>query len=143
MNRHKFLSLYRPTAYVAALILALTATTAALVADSTKQAAQENIQTIDVAAKNYDFTPSEIHVKAGTTVKLRVLATDRDHGVQFDLYPDGAKKTGEPGLRFTSSEAKTKTPKGQPTEIQFAAFRCSVVCGMGHHRMKGKLVVEP
>jgi cytochrome c oxidase subunit 2 len=110
---------------------------------------QDSVQTIEVTAKNYDFTPAEIHIRAGTTVRLRVLATDRDHGVQFDLYPDGAKKKGEPGLRFNTSEAKFKTPKGQPTEIEFVAlqpgtytFKCSVVCGMGHRRMKGKLIVE-
>lgn len=116
------------------------------------QANTEGAQTIEVAAKKYDFTPAEIRVKAGARVRLVITATDRDHGIEIDPVAEGAGKKGEPGLKFDASVAKPefKLPKGQPVTIEFSAdkagtyaFKCSVFCGMGHHGMKGQIIVEP
>lgn len=66
--------------------------------------ADQNVETIEVTAKKYDFTPSPIHVKQGSTVRLKITATDRTHGFQIDPYPDGAKDKSTPGLVFASKQ---------------------------------------
>jgi cytochrome c oxidase subunit 2 len=110
----------------------------------------QNPQVIEVTAKKYDFTPSPIRVKQGARVQLKITATDREHGIKFDLYPDGAKSTGPPGLVMASPQDCFKLEKGTATTVEFTAqtpgtysFKCCVSCGMGHGRMKGQLIVEP
>ena len=86
---------------------------------------------IQVTAKKYEFSPDPIQVKKGELVKLIITATDHDHGFQLDAF-----------------HIKQKLKKGEPTTIEFTpdkagtfTFKCSVVCGFGHHGMKGKLIV--
>lgn len=88
---------------------------------------------IEVTAKKYEFTPRVITVKQGDHVKLVITATDHDHG--FALAQFGIE---------------ARLPKGVPTTVEFTAdkagsfpFKCSVMCGIGHGRMKGTLVVQP
>jgi plastocyanin len=64
-------------------------------------AAQESVQEIEVSAKRFEFTPSEIHVKQGAQVRLKVTATDREHGFEVQVFPEGSDKTGDPGLKFS------------------------------------------
>jgi cytochrome c oxidase subunit 2 len=85
-----------------------------------------------MTAKNYDFDPNVITVKKGEKVRLLVTSTDRDHGIKIEGY-----------------DINQVVKKGQTATIEFTAdkagtfeFKCSVYCGMGHRRMKGKLVVE-
>ncbi len=87
---------------------------------------------IQVKAKKYQFNPNVITVKQGEQVKLVVTATDRDHGFKCDVF----------GIN-------RKLKKGAPATIEFTAnklgtfpFHCSDFCGMGHLKMKGKIVVE-
>lgn len=87
---------------------------------------------IQMTAKKYEFSPSTITVKKGDQVKLIVTALDHDHGLKLDAF-----------------HVNQKLKKGEPTTIEFTAdqagtfpFECSVFCGMGHKKMKGKLVVE-
>ena len=94
--------------------------------------AQDSSAPIQVSAKKYEFDPAVITVKQGDHVKLVITATDRDHGFKLSAY-----------------NIDQRLPKGVPTTVEFTAdkpgsfpFECSVVCGLGHHRMKGKLVVE-
>jgi cytochrome c oxidase subunit 2 len=88
---------------------------------------------IEVKAKKYEFEPAVIKVKQGDHVKLVVTATDRDHGIKIAGY-----------------NINQRLDKGVPTTVEFTAdragtfpFECSVACGLGHHKMKGELVVEP
>ena len=85
-----------------------------------------------MTAKNYEFDPSIITVKKGEKVRLIITATDRDHGIKIQGYDiDQMLKKGETAtIEFTASKAGT------------FEFKCSVYCGMGHRKMKGKLVVE-
>ena len=115
-------------------------------------AAQGDVKEIAVAAKKFDFTPAEIRVKVGTRVRLLVTSTDRDHGVEISPIADGADKNAEPGLKFDASVSKPefKLPQDQAVPIEFTAaqpgtysFKCSVLCGVGHHNMKGQIIVEP
>jgi cytochrome c oxidase subunit II len=85
-----------------------------------------------MTAKNYDFDPNVITVKKGEKVRLFITATDRDHGIKIERY-----------------DINQVVKKGQTATIEFTAdkagtfeFKCSVYCGMGHRKMKGKLVVE-
>ena len=87
---------------------------------------------IQMTAKKYEFNPSIITVKKGEHVKLVITATDRDHGFRLDAF-----------------KINQRLKNGEPTTVEFDAshagefpFQCSVVCGIKHHSMKGKLVVQ-
>jgi cytochrome c oxidase subunit II len=97
-------------------------------------AAPDAKQVVKLTAKKYDFDPATITVVRGIPVRIEATATDHDHGIEI-------KEFG----------VKQKLEKGKPTAIEFTpdkvgefTFTCSVFCGLGHHGMKGKLVVtEP
>lgn len=89
-------------------------------------------QEIQVTAEKYDFKPDTITVKKGDQVKLVITATDHDHGFKIDAF-----------------HIDRKLPKGQTVTVEFMAdqagefpFECSHFCGLGHKKMKGKLIVE-
>jgi cytochrome c oxidase subunit II len=107
-------------------------------------------QIIAVSAKKYEFTPSEIRVKQGTKVELKVHSEDETHGIKLSVYPEGAKDKKKPGLLFDHPDDNGKVTKDVDQILDFVAqesgtyeFKCAKVCGMGHGRMKGTLVVEP
>lgn len=109
----------------------------------------EGTQVIEVAAKKYEFTPEEIHVKKGSQVQLKVHSTDEDHGIKLNLYPEGSKDKSSPGLVFDNPQDNGKVEKGKDQVLVFVAkqagtyeFKCAKVCGIHHGRMKGKLIVE-
>lgn len=113
---------------------------------------QGDVQVIEVSAKKYEFTPTEIRVKKGAHVQLKITATDREHGFQVSAFAEGADKKGEPGLKFDANATKPefKLPQDQPVTIEFTAtqsgtydFKCSVFCGLGHGGMRGQIIVEP
>jgi cytochrome c oxidase subunit 2 len=114
------------------------------------RAAQDSVQEIAVSAKKFDFTPSEIQVKQGAHVRLEVTPTDREHGFELEVYPEGSDKKGDPGLKFSGDKPSFKIPQGQTQAVEFTAlqagtydFKCIVYCGSGHRGMKGTIVVEP
>jgi cytochrome c oxidase subunit 2 len=85
-----------------------------------------------MTAKKYQFDPNTITVKKGEKVRLIITALDRDHGFKLEAF----------GIN-------QKLMKGDPATIEFTAdkagtfpFQCSEFCGLGHGKMKGKLVVE-
>jgi cytochrome c oxidase subunit 2 len=114
----------------AALAVAL----AAVAAPGRQAVAAGEPQVVRVTAKKYEFDPSTITVVRGRPVRLEVTALDHDHGIEI-------KELG----------VKQRLEKGKPTIVEFTpekagelTFHCSVFCGLGHHGMKGKLVVvEP
>jgi cytochrome c oxidase subunit II len=94
--------------------------------------ARAGTQEIEMTAKKYEFNPDVIKVKKGEHVKLVITATDRDHGIKIEAF-----------------KIDQRLKKGVPTTVEFTAdkagefpFQCSVICGFGHHRMKGKVIVE-
>ena len=113
-------------------------------------APQVDVKVIEMTAKKYEFSPSPVHVKAGTKVQLKITALDRKHGFKIEVYPDGSDKKGDPGLVFTSKEDCFTVDKDAPAVVEFVAktpgtysFKCCVHCGLGHGGMKGQLIVEP
>ena len=96
--------------------------------------------------------PSEIHVKMGERVRIKLRTADRAHGLKLNIYPEGASEDGNPGLVFDHPQDDAKVEKKKERVIEFVAarpgtydFKCSVQCSMighGHDRMSGKLIVE-
>jgi len=87
---------------------------------------------IQMTAEKYDFMPDRVTVKKGDRVKLIIKALDHDHGIKIEAF-----------------HIDQKLPKGEPVTVEFVAdqlgtfsFQCSQFCGLGHKKMKGKLVVE-
>jgi len=114
------------------------------------RAQSQGAQVIEVTAKKYEYSSSPIHVKIGTTVQLKISATDHDHGFKIANVPDGASPDGKAGLIFTSAQDCWLLKKGETTMIEFVAqtpgtytFKCCHSCGLGHRGMKGQIIVEP
>jgi cytochrome c oxidase subunit 2 len=119
----------RPGMFLAMSAVALSLAGPALAAG---QATSPAVHEITMTASSYQFDPAVITVKKGDQVRLIVTATDRRHGINIDGYDiDQTLKPGEPTtIEFTADKAGT------------FEFKCSVYCGMGHQKMKGKLIVE-
>ena len=116
---------------------------------SSTQTAAAPVKVIEMTAKKYEYAPSEIRVKKGTRVQLKIRATDRTHGFKIALYPEGAGESGAPGLKFDPQQDNWKLAENEERIIEFVAeragsypFKCSVFCGLGHRGMKGVLIVE-
>jgi cytochrome c oxidase subunit II len=88
--------------------------------------AQEQPRRIEVVAKRFDFTPSEITLKKGEPVILVLTSKDVQHGLKLDAFNQVviAKKGQSTQVQFTPSEAGT-----------FVA-QCASFCGAGHGSMK-------
>ena len=96
------------------------------------QAAAPGVHEITMTVKNYEFDPGVVTVKKGEKVRLIITSTDRDLGIRLDAF-----------------DVNQVLKKGDPTVIEFTAgkagafeFKCSMNCGRGHPKMKGKLIVE-
>ena len=86
---------------------------------------------IEISAKRFQFTPSEITLKRGEPVILRLTSTDRVHGfmsrlfkIDTDIPPDK-----------TTDVSVTPASAGNFTII------CDHYCGTGHGNMKMKVTV--
>jgi cytochrome c oxidase subunit 2 len=108
------------------------------------------VQVITINAKKYEFSPGEIHVHKGVRVQLKIHSEDVAHGAKLNLYPEGSSDRGTPGLSFADPAENGKVEKGVDQVLDFVPqqtgvyeFKCAKVCGFGHNRMKGKLIVEP
>ena len=113
------------------------------------QSATSEVKVIEMTAKKYEYSQSEIRVKKGTRVQLKIRATDRTHGFKIAIYPEGSGNSGDPGLKFDPPQDTWRLEENQETVIEFVAqkagsypFKCTVFCGMGHKGMKGVLIVE-
>jgi len=93
--------------------------------------ADVNPKVIEITAKKFEFTPSEITIRKGEPVILRLSSTDRVHG-------------------FMSKPLKVDTDiaAGKPTEVQVTpdtagdfTIICDHYCGTGHGNMKMKVLV--
>jgi heme/copper-type cytochrome/quinol oxidase subunit 2 len=88
---------------------------------------------IEIQARKYEFTPAAVEVAAGSVVRFKVTALDREHGFEIEGVKDSC----------------VKIKKGETATIEYRAeksgtveFRCCTFCGMGHRRMKGSIVVK-
>lgn len=80
---------------------------------------------VEISARRFAYTPSEISLKKGQSVVLVVTSVDVEHG-----------------LRFRELNLNAKIIKGAPTELSFTPDKagdfvghCSIFCGSGHGGM--------
>ena len=139
----------RPTRFFALALAGAASISDGIAASANAPQADANTNTVEISAKKYDFSPSEIRVAKGTHVELKVHSVDDTHGVKLDVYPEGAKDRGAPGLVFDHPDQNGKVSKGTDQVLDFVAqtpgsydFKCAKFCGFGHDKMKGKLIVE-
>ena len=88
---------------------------------------------IAVTAKRFEFSPREITLKVGETVKLQLTTEDVTHG--FFAKPLGIDEVIVPGK--TTEVVVTPKAAGRYTTI------CDHFCGAGHGGMRMTIVVEP
>src|SRR5262245_5325201 len=88
--------------------------------------------TVTVSAKKYEFSPSTINATKGQPLRIEVTATDRTHGFEIKEF-----------------NVKAKLEKEKMTVVEFVPdkagefeIKCSEFCGLGHGKMKGKLIVQ-
>jgi cytochrome c oxidase subunit II len=91
----------------------------------------DNPKVIEITAKKFEFSPSEITIKKGEPVILRLSSSDRVHGfmskplkIDTDIPSDTTKDV-----------AVTPDTAGNFTVI------CDHYCGTGHGNMKMKVTV--
>lgn len=91
------------------------------------------VQRVEITARSWEFVPNLVLVKVNQPVELVVTSVDVDHGIEFtDL-----------------DVPMERVPAGRTVIVRFIPdkpgvynFRCAVVCGTGHDRMQGLLIVE-
>ena len=81
-----------------------------------------------INAKRFEFSPSEVHLKRGEPVTIRLVSSDRKHGLMSKPL----------GIELDGNDEVTITPASAGT---FRAI-CDHYCGMGHGNMKMTFVVE-
>jgi cytochrome c oxidase subunit 2 len=94
--------------------------------------AAEEPKVIAITAKRFEFSPKEITIKLGETVKLQLTSEDVTHG--FFAKPLGIDEVIVPGK--TTEVVVTPKAAGRYTTI------CDHFCGSGHGGMKMTIVVE-
>jgi cytochrome c oxidase subunit II len=81
--------------------------------------------TVNVSVKRFSYEPSQITLRKGQPVVIRLTTQDVAHG-----------------LKFKELNLNTKIEKGKPAELAFTPTQtgdfvghCSVFCGSGHGSM--------
>lgn len=88
-------------------------------------------RTFHIDARQYAFSPSELHVNRGDTVTLRLVSQDVVHGLALDGYD--LSVVADPG-----QSAKLTFVADKPGSFR---FRCNISCGSMHPFMIGRLTV--
>ncbi len=111
---------------------------AALLAASTGVGAQsppadQQTREVQITAKKYEFSPNTVEVSAGTKIIFKITALDREHGFEIANVKNSC----------------VKIKKGETATVEYVAdkpgtveFKCCEYCGLGHGRMKGKIVIH-
>ena len=89
-------------------------------------AAQNAARTIEIHAKRFSFTPAEVTLKKGETVKLVVTSEDVTHSLVI------------PGLQVNAEATKDHPGEVTVTPAKAGDFqgKCGHFCGKGHATMK-------
>ena len=94
--------------------------------------AAEEPRQIAITARRFEFSPKEITLKLGETVKLQLTSEDVTHG--FFAKPLGIDEVIVPGK--TTEVVVTPKAAGRYTTI------CDHFCGAGHGGMRMTIIVE-
>ena len=101
--------------------------------DKTAAQVGEETRTIQIAAERFTFTPSEIRVKAGTRLEIRLESDDTAHG--FHIVGTDVD------IELPKRGRGAATVSFQPQAGRYT-FECSRVCGAGHEFMRGVIIAE-
>jgi cytochrome c oxidase subunit II len=112
-------------------LLALAIVIGMIVAERAGRA--QDARVIDIAAERFTFTPSEVRVKAGTRLEIRLQSDDTAHG--FHIVGT------EVDIELPKRGRGVATVNFQPQAGRYT-FECSRVCGAGHEYMRGVIVAE-
>jgi cytochrome c oxidase subunit 2 len=86
-----------------------------------------------IVMKKWEINPNRVEVPQGSRVELVVSSTDVEHGI--DVPGLGIREPVQPEhpavIRFLA-----QTPGVYP-------MRCSILCGRGHNKMTGAIVIVP
>ncbi len=88
-------------------------------------------RTFEIDARQFAYSPSELHVNPGDTVTLQLVSTDVVHGLYIDVYD----------LSIEADPGQTQTLTFVADKPGSFRFRCNVTCGAMHPFMIGKLTV--
>jgi cytochrome c oxidase subunit 2 len=116
----------------AAAVRAVVALVALAIALAASPAPAQAPRVVEIVAKRFQFTPSEITLRKDEPVILRLRSEDVVHG--FFQRPLGIDTTIQPGK--TTDVALTPHAAGRFQII------CHHFCGAGHGNMKMTVVVE-
>lgn len=95
---------------------------------------QDKPLVVEIDAERFSFTPSEVRVKAESTVEFRLRSDDTDHGFRI---------TGTDINVIIPKRGKgTATVTFVPPKPGRYVFECSKVCGAGHSFMRGTVIAE-
>ena len=116
-------------------ILLLVLAIAAISPGATPIAQTPGPRVVEITAERFEFWPSEVIVREGEEVELRIRSVDTMHG--FRIIGAGTnvmipkRGQGYVAVRFNGSRLGRFT------------FECSRMCGAGHSFMRGELIVRP
>lgn len=85
-----------------------------------------------MTARDFEFMPDVVKVKAGSILELKIKSIDGTHGFRL----------GDFDIDTTLEEGKEKRIEVYLPKSGEYGFRCSHFCGLGHFGMKGKIIVE-
>src|ERR1700677_386398 len=94
--------------------------------------AQDSPKVIEIHAKRFSFTPSEITLVKGGTVTLNLIDDDNVHGLSIPELNTNATMNTRKAPRVEGTPAPTGTFNGQ----------CNHFCGVGHGSMLFKVTVK-
>jgi cytochrome c oxidase subunit 2 len=87
-----------------------------------------NVVDVTITAKNFEFDLKEIKANVGDTVKLTVVNANGGHAVGIDAFD--VNVLGGNTVEFVVTEKGT------------FQYYCAVMCGVGHDKMVGNLIVS-
>jgi cytochrome c oxidase subunit II len=96
-----------------------------------REGARQEVQVVEISAERFSFNPSEIRVKAGTPLEIRLSSEDTIHGFHI-LGSDINVELPKRGRGVTSVMF-------QPAAGRYT-FECSRLCGAGHSFMRGVII---
>ena len=127
LMRYTFTSL---ALLVVSVFLAALVTHPDIVSGFSRTERQES-QVVEISAERFSFNPSEIRVKAGTLLEIRLTSEDTMHGFHIlgtDIDLELPKRgRGVASVMF------------QPSAGRYT-FECSRLCGAGHDFMRGVII---
>jgi cytochrome c oxidase subunit II len=114
------------------LVIPLSAIVVAMTLRGT-DAQEHETQVVEITAERFTFAPSEIRVKAGTRLEIRLRSEDTAHGFRI--------QGTDIDIELAKRGRGVKTVTFEP-EVGRYTFECSQLCGAGHEFMRGVIIAE-